>query len=265
VCSRHCRALLRKQVLPELLKPRPTLVFAGQVVSIGPVCNGFWSEGPATPLFNACVFLSEGDNTATFLLNEGDCGGNVYNYVVNPARILSTYEGAEVARTASSRTLTSLFDRGEAFIGVYFVSSNIIPAEDPSTNSIGAGRRALKASRSFAGLHWISSPGWSGENGGAGWRGAASIVRTASWWLRREFRGDEGRALSLSFRALGRMADRGNRRGRRGRVKDCDGKIRIEKSNPTITYAHHTRSPTSDGEKEREKHSLVLPRGRHRA
>ena len=31
----------------------------------------------------ACVFLFEGDRTATFLPNEGDCGGNVYNDVVN--------------------------------------------------------------------------------------------------------------------------------------------------------------------------------------
>jgi len=78
VCSRHCRALLRKQVLPVLLKPRPTPDFSGQVVSIGPVYNG-----PAKPLFDACVFLNEGDSTATFLPNEGDCGGNVYNDVVN--------------------------------------------------------------------------------------------------------------------------------------------------------------------------------------
>ena len=78
VCNRHWRALLRKQVLPVLLKPRPTLGnFSGQVVSIGPVYSDFWSEGPATPLFDTFVFLSEGDNTATFLPDEGDCGGNV--------------------------------------------------------------------------------------------------------------------------------------------------------------------------------------------
>lgn len=64
-------------------------------------------------------------------------------------------------------------------MGVYLDSSNIDPVEDPSTNSIGGGRRALKASRSLAGLSWISSPGLSGENEDAGWRGAASMIRTA--------------------------------------------------------------------------------------
>ena len=180
VWSRHCRALLRKQVLPVLLKPRPMQDLSGQVVSIGPVYNDFWSEGPATPLFDACVFLSEGDSTATFLPSEGDCDGNVYNDVVNFSQSLSTHEGTKVARITSGSSLTSLFDRGEALIGVYFVSSNIGPVEDPSTNSIGGGRRALKASRSFAGLSWISSPGWRGENEDAGWRGAASMVRTAT-------------------------------------------------------------------------------------
>ena len=52
-------------------------------MSIGPVYSGLRSEGPATLLFDTCVFLSEGDSTATFLPNEGDCGGNVYNDVVN--------------------------------------------------------------------------------------------------------------------------------------------------------------------------------------
>lgn len=61
-------------------------------------------------------------------------------------------------------------------MGVYLESSNIDPVEDPSTNSIGGGRRALKASRSLAGLSWISSPGLRGEN----WRGAASMVRAAA-------------------------------------------------------------------------------------
>ena len=102
VCSRHCRALLRKQVLPMLLKPRPTPDFSGQVVSIGPVYRDFWSDGPATPLFDACVFLSEGDSTATFLPSEGDCGGNVYNDVVNFSQILLTHEEAKVARITSN-------------------------------------------------------------------------------------------------------------------------------------------------------------------
>jgi len=97
-------------------------------------------------------------------------------------------------------------------MGVYFVSSNIGPVEDPSTNSMGGGRRALKASRSFAGLSWISSPAWSGENEDAGWRGAASMVRTGLLWLRKKSRGEGGRTLSL--RAPGRIADRGNRRER---------------------------------------------------
>ena len=57
--------------------------FGGQVVSIGPVYSDFLSKNPATPLFDTCVFLSEGDSTATFLPDEGDCGGNVYNDVVN--------------------------------------------------------------------------------------------------------------------------------------------------------------------------------------
>ena len=74
-------------------------------------------------------------------------------------------------------------------MGVYLVSSNIGPVEDPSTNSIGGGRRALKASRSFAGLHWTSSPGRSGEKEDVRWIGAASMTRTASWRLRRKFRG----------------------------------------------------------------------------
>lgn len=169
--------------MPVLLKPRPTVDFAGQVVSIGPVYRDFWSETPAAPLFDACVFLSEGDSTATFLPNEGDCGSNVCNDVVNFSQSLSTYEGTNVARITSNRSLTSLLDRGEALMGVYFVSSNIDPVEDPSTNSIGGERRALKASRSFAGLSWISSPGWREENGDAGWRGVASIVRTASRWM----------------------------------------------------------------------------------
>ena len=197
-----------------LLKPRPTPDFAGQVTSIGPVYSDFWSEGPATPLFDTCVFLSEGDSTATFLASEGDCGGNVYNDVVNFSRSLSTHEGTNVARTASNGTLTSLFDRGEALMGVYFVSSNIGPVDDPSTNSIGGGRRALKASRSFAGLSWISSPGWRGENEDAGWRGAASIVHTALRWLRRKPRGEKGWTLSL--RAPGRITGRGNTRKKRG-------------------------------------------------
>jgi len=113
-------------------------------------------------------------------------------------------------------------DRGEALIGVYFVSSNIGPVEDPSTNSIGGGRRALKASRSFAGLSWISSPGWSGENEEGRWRGAASMVRTASRWLRGNFRGEE-EGWALSLRALGRITDRGNRREGRGEVKFGEG------------------------------------------
>ena len=180
VWSRHWSALLRKQVLPVLLKPRPTTDFSGQVVSIGPVYSGFWSEGPAAPLPDTCIFLSEGDSTATFLPSEGDCGGNVYNDVVNFSQSLSTHEGKKVARITNSWSLTSFLDRGEALIGVYFVSSKIGPVEDPSTNSIGGGRRALKASRSFAGLSWTSSPGWRGENEGVGWSGAASMVRTAS-------------------------------------------------------------------------------------
>ena len=57
--------------------------FGGQVVSIGLLCSDFRSDGPATPLLDTCVFLSEGDSTATFLLSEGDCGGNVCNDVVN--------------------------------------------------------------------------------------------------------------------------------------------------------------------------------------
>lgn len=97
-------------------------------------------------------------------------------------------------------------------MGVYFVSSNIDPVEDPSTNSIGGERRALKASRSFAGLHWTSSPGRRGEKEDAGWRGAASIVRTASLWLRRKSRRVDGRTLSL--KTPGRMADRENTRER---------------------------------------------------
>ena len=88
VCSRHCRALLRKQVLPVLLKPRPTLEFGGQVVSIGLVCNSLRPEGPAAPLLDTCVFLSEGDSTATFLPSEGDCGGNVCNDVVNFSKLI---------------------------------------------------------------------------------------------------------------------------------------------------------------------------------
>ena len=99
-------------------------------------------------------------------------------------------------------------------MGVYFVSSNIGSAEDPSTNSIGGGRRALKASRSFAGLSWASSPGWRGENEDAGWSGAASMARTASRRLGRKPRVERGGALSL--RALGWIADRRNRRRRRG-------------------------------------------------
>jgi hypothetical protein len=39
------------------------------------------------------------------------------------------------------------------------------------------------------------------------------------------------------------------------------GKIRIEKSNPTITYAHHTRSPTSDSEREKKKSIASCYRG----
>ena len=74
---------MRKQVLPVLLKPRPTPGLPGQVVSMGPVYNDFWSRAPATPLPDTCVFLSEGDSNATFLPDEGDCGGNVYNDVVN--------------------------------------------------------------------------------------------------------------------------------------------------------------------------------------
>jgi len=85
-----------------LLKPRPTPDFSGQVVSIGPVYRDFWSEGLATPLFDACVFLSEGDSTATFLPSEGDCGGNVYNDVVNFSQILSTHEETKVARITSN-------------------------------------------------------------------------------------------------------------------------------------------------------------------
>lgn len=59
-------------MLPVLLKPRPTLDLGGQVVSIGPVYSDFWSEGAAAPLFNTCIFLSE-----------GDCGSSVCNDVVN--------------------------------------------------------------------------------------------------------------------------------------------------------------------------------------
>ena len=106
-------------------------------------------------------------------------------------------------------------------MGVNIVSSNIGPVEEPSTNSIGGGRRALKASMSFAGLSWISSPGLRGENGGTGWRGAASMIRAVSRWLRRKRRGEKGRTSSL--RVLGRMADRENRRERRGRVKFGEG------------------------------------------
>ena len=80
-------------MFPVLLKPRPTLDFGGQVVSIEPVQSDFCWEGPAIPLFDTCVFLSEGDNTATFLPNEGDCGGKVYNDVVNFPQILSMHEG----------------------------------------------------------------------------------------------------------------------------------------------------------------------------
>jgi len=112
-------------------------------------------------------------------------------------------------------------------MGVYIVSSNIGPVEDPSTNSIGGGRRALKASRSFAGLSWISSPGLRGENEDAGWRGAASMIRAVSRWLRRKARVEKGRTSSL--RALGRITDRGNRRERRGRVKFSEGLVKSDR------------------------------------
>lgn len=89
-------------MFPVLLKPRPIPDFGGQVVSIGPVYSDFWSGGPATPLFDACIFLREGDSTATFLPSEGDCGGNVYNDVVNFSRRLSMHEETRVARIVSS-------------------------------------------------------------------------------------------------------------------------------------------------------------------
>lgn len=97
----------------------------------------------------------------------------------------------------------------------------------------------MKASRSLAGLSWISSPGLSGEKEDAGWRGAASMIRTVLQRFPIKYCEKVGRTWSL--KALGRTASREGRRERRGRVKFVKGK----KNHKTKSHDHFD-FPTAD-------------------
>lgn len=73
---------------------------------------------------------------------------------------------------------------GETLIGWYLPSGTArAPEEEPSTNSIGGGRRLLKASTSLAGRNergssWVDEDTF-GEKGAEGRSGDASIIMVA--------------------------------------------------------------------------------------
>ena len=64
---------------------------------------------------------------------------------------------------------------GAALIGWYLPSpGDIVPVEEPFTNSMAGGRSALNAWRSFAGRYWV--PMSESVNAEVDWSGAASIL-----------------------------------------------------------------------------------------
>ena len=149
---RHCKALLRKQVLPLLYSPLPMVSEMGHEVS-------------TPPGYREALLKFDGAVSAFKDFRGGGAGKS--------GRCRKSLKGA---RKKWNEALTfGLTAFGDPFIGSYLPGGTAsAPDEEPSTNSMGGGSRLLKASLSLDGRYCSESSGVKG--GCMGKSGDASII-----------------------------------------------------------------------------------------